>query len=113
MANDKFFMNKQHGAQFGGENDLAVDHEDDNSDKNSKTKSSRKPDIHIKSHEKGHTVHVMHQDGRHDMTEHAKGDGKGISKIVAKHLGNAGQDHGGSSDEDGENGSMDFGLDEI
>lgn len=51
-----------------------------------------KPDIHIKSHEQGHTLHVMHQDGRHEKFEHEDGDTHGMAEHLHEQLGNDGSD---------------------
>lgn len=59
------------------------------------------PSIHIHSHAKGHTVHIMHPSGAHEQHEHASGDAEGIASHIHEHIGGEpGQDHGGSSGND-------------
>lgn len=55
------------------------------------------PHIHIHSHADGHTVHIMHHDGRHEMHEHEHGDADGIAAHIHKHYG--------SGEETGESGA--------
>lgn len=81
------FMNKQREAHMSGKQP-AGDVEED-------TGQHHAPHIHIHSHSKGHTVHVMHHDGTHTKHEHAHGDAEGIAAHVHKHMGGKpGQDHG-------------------
>lgn len=56
--------------------------EDAGGAKRGKTAGSKKPQIHVHSHERGHTVHVMHPDGRHEMHEHEPGDSDGVAERV-------------------------------
>lgn len=52
------------------------------------------PHIFIHSHAKGHTVHIHHPSGEHEMHEHAKGDAEGIASHIHEHMGDgAMQDH--------------------
>lgn len=83
MENDRHFMNKQHGQHMAGG--------EDGKEKGGKSKH---PSIHIHSHAKGHTVHIMHPDGAHEKHEHGKGDADGIAEHIHNHLGSGGQDHG-------------------
>lgn len=102
MAEEKFYMNKQHGAHLSGGKASLDEHEDGTTE--------HKPHIHVHSHAKGHTVHVMHHDGRHEKFEHAHGDADGIAEHIHRHLGGAeGQDHGYSSEE-GEPGDESIGV---
>ena len=81
------FMNRQRGRHMsGGEEHHGGEHQ-------------AKPDIHIKSHSGGHTVHVMHQDGRHEKHEHEDGDTQGIAEHVHELLGNGDQGTGESGGE--------------
>lgn len=61
------------------------------------------PQIHMHSHDKGVTVHIMHHDGRHEKHEHEHGDAEGIAAHVHQHHGGESQDHGYSSEGAGEN----------
>jgi hypothetical protein len=45
------------------------------------------PHVHIHSHDAGHTMHVMHQDGSHEMHHFAPGDTAGMQEILQAHLG--------------------------
>jgi hypothetical protein len=66
--------------------------------------ASHHPSIHIHSHDKGHTVHIMHPSGEHEKHEHEAGDAEGIKAHVDEHIGGIeGQDHGFSSGEEMEN----------
>jgi hypothetical protein len=51
------------------------------------------PHIFVHSHSKGHTVHIHHQDGRHEKHEHAKGDAEGIAAHIHEHYGGGGGEH--------------------
>jgi len=63
-----------------------------------------RPQIHIHSHAKGHTVHILHQDGRHEKHEHGHGDSEGIAQHIHEQLGGSeGQDHGYSAGDEMEN----------
>lgn len=98
------FMNPQRGKHMDGSSHEPppVDNEEDG-----QGQDSEKPQIHIHSHAKGHTVHVMHKDGRHEKSEHAHGDTEGVKQHIDKHLGDVGQDHGS----EGEGSHEGFGLD--
>lgn len=94
----RHFMNPQHGKHMGEEEDGRS--EDKGSEKE-KDGGARHPSIHVHSHSKGHTVHIMHPDGGHEKHEHSHGDAEGIAAHVHKHIGGKeGQDHGFSSGED-------------
>lgn len=100
MEDNKHYMNPARGRHMSGE---------DGKDKGGKGKH---PHIHIHSHPKGHTVHIMHPDGRHEMHEHAKGDAEGISEHIHQHLGMpgaGGQDHG-VGDGEGDLGDLGVGV---
>lgn len=91
----RHFMNPQHGAHMRGEAPSG--------DVEEKSGQHHPPHISIHSHAKGHTVHIMHHDGRHEKHEHARGDVEGIAAHIHKHLGGHGQDHGysaGAAEED-------------
>lgn len=85
------FMNKQHGKHMGHDEAApAAEHGEHHA-----AGAEHKPSIHIHSHAKGHTVHIMHKDGAHEKHEHEHGDTEGIKAHIDEHLG---QDHGYSSD---------------
>lgn len=90
-------MNPQRGKHMemgaGGGEDEHDEHEESNED----------PQIHIHSHAKGHTVHIMHKSGKHEQHEHSKGDTEGIAEHIHKNLGAGGQDHGYSGGDEEEN----------
>lgn len=80
------YMNPQHGRHMRGEEAQDVE---------KKSGQHKAPHIHIHSHAKGHTVHIMHPDGAHEKHEHGHGDVEGIAAHVHEHIGGAsGQDHG-------------------
>ena len=88
-----FHMNKQRGAHMDGKQ-----FGEEASDVKQESGQHHPPHIHIHSHAKGHTVHIMHDDGAHEKHEHAHGDSDGIAEHIHQHLGGAeGQDHGYSS----------------
>lgn len=106
----RFFMNKNVGHHMG------ASHEEMHSGEKAAPAAAQSdhaehehgggnhPQIHIHSHAKGHTVHVMHSDGRHEKHEHESGDTEGIKSHIDTQLGGGmGQDHGFSSGEDEEN----------
>lgn len=45
-----------------------------------------KPSIFIHSHSAGHTVHVYHADGQHEVHEHEHGDAEGMAEHVHTYL---------------------------
>jgi|HubBroStandDraft_3_1064219.scaffolds.fasta_scaffold705309_2 hypothetical protein len=47
---------------------------------------NKKPDIFVQSHSGGHTVHVFHKDGRHEMREHGH-DAGSVADHVHEALG--------------------------
>jgi hypothetical protein len=51
---------------------------------------STMPQIHIHTHAKGHTVHIMHPNGHHEKHEHAHGDVDGMHAHLEEHLGGGG-----------------------
>ena len=61
------------------------------------------PHIHIHSHSGGHTVHIMHPDGRHEKHEHAHGDAEGMAQHIHTHFGggegSAPEGHEGTGEE--------------
>jgi hypothetical protein len=94
------FMNKAHGAHMTGKPQSA----EPSGDVHQESGEHHAPSIHIHSHSAGHTVHIMHKDGRHTKTEHQSGDTEGIKAHIEQHLGSPeGNDHGGSSEEEMEN----------
>jgi len=88
----KHYMNKRHGEHMGN-HEAAI--EPKGKEKSAKG-GGHHPHIHIHSHSGGHTVHVMHPDGRHEAHEHAKGDADGIAQHVHDNLG--GQPSAGAPD---------------
>lgn len=95
----KHFMNPAHAQHFGGQS-AAQPADDVHQDSG----QHEPPQIHIHSHTEGHTVHIMHHDGRHEKHEHESGDSEGIAAHIHTHLGSPeGNDHGGSSGEGMEN----------
>ena len=92
MADDRHFMNPQHGRHMRGEEDGRSE------DKNKSKGGGKHPHIAIHSHSKGHAVHITHPDGRVESHEHAHGDAEGIAAHIHEHIGGKeGQDHGFSS----------------
>lgn len=87
-ASDRHYMNPQHGAHFGAG---SIGHEgrDKQSAGDVKDESGqhKAPSIHIHSHSKGHTVHIMHHNGQHEQHEHSHGDAEGIAGHIHQHLG--------------------------
>lgn len=103
----RFFMNKKVGEHMGASHEemhggekapAAAAHSEHHEE------GGNHPQIHIHSHAKGHTVHVMHSDGRHEKHDHESGDAEGLKSHIDEHIGGAmGQDHGFSGGEDEEN----------
>lgn len=88
------FMNPAHGKHMEGKKEAPI-HE---APAHEEQHGGEAPSIHIHSHSKGTTVHIMHSDGRHEAHEHGKGDAEGIAAHIHTHIGGElGQDHGGSS----------------
>jgi hypothetical protein len=56
---------------------------------------SGKQTMVVHSHDNGHTVHVMHEDGTHEKEDYAKGDEDQVADSVRSHLGG-----GDTGDED-------------
>lgn len=97
------YMNKAHGEHMTGKKEAPA-HEAPADQGGEEHGSGDAPSIHIHSHGKGTTVHIMHADGRHEAHEHGKGDADGVASHVHTHIGGEpGQDHGGSSGSDMEN----------
>jgi hypothetical protein len=108
--NNRHFMNKQMGKHMTGKDSSMGGH-----GKSARSKKPHLPDsphdsgkhampnIHIHSHDGGHTVHVMHHDGTHEKHEHEAGDAEGMAEHLHTHFGTGdagvghGQDHGYSS----------------
>jgi hypothetical protein len=91
MAEERHFMNPAHGRHITGSNE-------EGEGKRGKKKPGEHPSIHIHSHSKGHTVHILHPSGAHEEHEFSRGDSEGISNLIHHHLGGEpGQDHGFSS----------------
>ena len=98
MAFDGYSMNKQHESHLNKGLGHKGKHGSGAGDVEEKSGQHRAPHIHIHSHSKGHTVHVMHSDGGHDQHEHAPGDAEGIAEHIHNHIGAAGgQPVGGES----------------
>lgn len=97
-----FQMNKQRQAHSEGE----TGNEKDAQDVDSGSGQHGAPHIHISSHEKGHTVHIMHKSGKHESHEHAHGDAEGIAAHIHQHLGSG----SGSTTEDSSGDEHDFGV---
>lgn len=95
------FMNKQREAHMSGK--APGGHADEaEGGHEGHASAAHLPSIHIHSHAKGHTVHILHKDGRHEKHEHEAGDASGMAEHLQNHLaagGGEGQDHGFSSDE--------------
>lgn len=94
MDENRHYMNPQRAKHMSGE------------DGKEKKGGKKHPSIHIHSHAKGHTVHIMHPDGRHEMHEHGHGDTEGMKQHLDTHLRAAGQDHGEGGGEGGEAGDL-------
>jgi len=62
------------------------------------------PHMHIHSHEAGHTMHVMHDDGSHEMHHFAQGDTAGMKSVMDEHMGGAGGGMMGGGAGEGEGG---------
>jgi hypothetical protein len=93
----RHFMNKQHEAHMQGKSE-------DKDGASKESGSNEAPSIHVHSHAKGHTVHILHPDGQHEQHEHEPGDADGIAQHIHEHIGGeVGQDHGFSSGDDMEN----------
>lgn len=97
------FMNKSHGQHMTGKPATPPPSDPAEEQPSSDQDAGSMPDILIKSHSKGHTVHVMHSSGAHEKHEHAKGDSAGVTEHITKHMGGQGQDHGYSSGDNQEN----------
>ena len=84
----KSYMNPQYGKHMadGGLDDAA----EGESSGDHQTGQGDRPNIHIHSHSKGHTVHILHQDGRHEKHEHGHGDAEGIAGHIHAQLGGGG-----------------------
>jgi hypothetical protein len=93
------FMNKQREAHMTGKPQGEA-----SGDVSEASGQHHPPQIHIHSHAKGHTVHIMHHSGQHEKHEHAHGDSDGIAQHIHTHLGGPeGQDHGVGDGEEMEN----------
>lgn len=93
------FMNKSHGMHMGAKPEAQPA-----DDMHQESGQHETPQIHIHSHDEGHTVHIMHSNGQHEKHEHEHGDAEGIASHIHQHIGGKeGQDHGGSSGEEMEN----------
>jgi hypothetical protein len=90
MAFDGYSMNKQHQAHMSGKSPEHGSEGSKGGHLEDKSGEHRHPNIHIHSHSKGHTVHVMHSNGQHEQTEHEAGDAEGIANVVHQHIGAAG-----------------------
>lgn len=56
------------------------------------------PHVHIHSHEAGHTMHVMHEDGSHEMHHFGPGDTAGMQGVMSEHMQPGGAEAGGGGD---------------
>ena len=65
-----------------------------------KKMGGKHPHMHIHSHEAGHTMHVMHVDGTHEMNHFAAGDTAGMKGVMDEHM----QPQGGGMMAEGEGG---------
>jgi hypothetical protein len=98
VANEGYSMNKQRERHMFGAKEGEAGNEKDAGDVKKKTGQHHAPHIHIHSHAKGHTVHVMHHDGAHEKHEHAHGDVEGMKAHLDKHFG-AGGEHNDEGDQ--------------
>jgi hypothetical protein len=104
MAEEPYNMNKQRGRHMSGKE------AESSGDVSQSSGQHRTPHIYIHPHHDKsgkhiHTsVHVMHSDGRHELSKHGADDHEGILSKVSEHYGggHGGQDHGFSSGEGGE-----------
>lgn len=82
------FMNPAHGAHMmaGRKAMSETDSAHGGTEKGGK-KGSKMPQMHIHTHAKGHTVHIMHPDGKHEKHEHAHGDAEGMAAHLHEHFG--------------------------
>jgi hypothetical protein len=55
-----------------------------------KKSSKDHPHVHIHTHESGHTMHVMHPDGTHEMHHMEHGDTAAMKQVLDEHLAGAG-----------------------
>lgn len=92
-----YSMNPQRAKHMSEAPVLSKDNSDDAArESGSDTASS----IHIDSHDSGHTVRIMHNDGTPDEKhEHDSGDVEGIVAHVKRHLGKS-EDGDGVEDSD-------------
>lgn len=108
----RHFMNPAMGKHFGAE-EREETAEGEGKKHGAAKGNKHMPDIHIKSHEHGHTVHILpHKDSNMapETHEHEFGDVEGMSKHLHEHFGKAGQDHGGSSESGGATDELGEGL---
>ena len=90
-------MNPAHGAHMGQKaHDVPAK---EAGDVHASSGQHHMPSIHIHSHAQGHTVHIMHPDGKHEKFEHEAGDSDGMAEHLHNHLSlnagnNEGQGHG-------------------
>ena len=84
----KHYMNPHHGRHMSGKEETPP--EPKGGKKGGSQGHGGKPHIHIHSHSAGHTVHVMHSDGRHESHEHPAGDTEGIASHIHENLGAGG-----------------------
>jgi hypothetical protein len=91
---DRHFMNPSVGRHLGQQQEPEPNEHADGEEG-----SEHKPSIHIHSHSKGHTVHIMHKDGTHEKHEHGPGDAEGIAQHIHEQLGTPGSMNEGQSDQ--------------
>lgn len=87
------YMNPTFGKHMSGGKSGPPEHGDHNQpDKGTEPSGAHgMPSIHIHTHAKGHTVHIMHHNGQHTKHEHAHGDAEGIAAHIHQHLGGGGE----------------------
>jgi hypothetical protein len=112
------FMNPAHGKHMGQKAEPATPKERPalpSKDVNESTGQHMPPHIHIHQGESGKIhVHIMHHDKADDHHEHESSDTEGAAQHIHDHFGGKegqeGQDHGGSSNDEGLSEEHGFGL---
>lgn len=85
-------MNPQRGRHMGGGENEGGAH------------GEQKPHVFVHSHSGGHTVHLFHSDGRHEMQEHGH-DADSAADHVRESLG-GGNNEGEMNEHDEDSGSI-------
>lgn len=96
----KHFMNPARAKHMGSTGNMGASESqaDGAGDVDQESGQHTAPSIHIHSHDQGHTVHIMHANGKSEKSEHEHGDAEGIAAHIHSHIGGKiGQDHGGSA----------------